>query len=114
MATDADFIAYVAEQAALGERLSYRKMFGEYAVYVDTKVVALACDNTLYGKPLPEIAAHVDGLPLRPPYPGAKPHPVIDEWLDDSDRLRALLLATAAALPLPKPKAARKQGKRAR
>ena len=51
MATDQDFIDYVAEQAGLGERLTRRKMFGEYAFYVDGKVVAFACDNSLFFKP---------------------------------------------------------------
>ena len=112
MATDLAFIAYVEEQAALGERLSYRKMFGEFALYVDGKVVALACDNSLYGKPLAATATRTEKLPTRPPYPGAKLHPVLDELLDDGDALRALLLATAAALPPPKPKPPRKARKR--
>jgi TfoX/Sxy family transcriptional regulator of competence genes len=50
MATDRDFIDYVAEQLALGERLTHKKMFGEYALYVDEKVVAFACDNSLFVK----------------------------------------------------------------
>jgi hypothetical protein len=41
---------------------------------------------------------------VHPPYPGAKPHLRADELLDDSERLRELLLATAAALPAPKEK----------
>lgn len=51
MATGQDFIDYVAEQAGLGERLTRKKMFGEYALYVDGKVVAFACDNSLFVKP---------------------------------------------------------------
>jgi TfoX/Sxy family transcriptional regulator of competence genes len=51
MSTDRDFIDYVAEQIGLGSRLSHRKMFGEYALYVDGKVVAFACDNSLFVKP---------------------------------------------------------------
>ena len=35
MATDRDFVDYVAEQAQLGSALSFRKMFGEYGVYLD-------------------------------------------------------------------------------
>lgn len=37
MATDTSFMQYVAEQIDLGGRLSYRKMFGEYAVYLDKR-----------------------------------------------------------------------------
>ena len=51
MATKADFIEYVREQLVGAGAMSYRKMFGEYAVYLDGKVVALVCDNQLFVKP---------------------------------------------------------------
>lgn len=107
MATDQDFIDYVAEQLALGERLTHKKMFGEYALYVDEKVVAFACDNSLFVKPS-SAAALAPNLPQRPPYPGAKDYPVADELLDDADGLRRLILETAALMPVPKPRAPRK------
>lgn len=104
MATDPGFIDYIAEQAAFGDRLTHKKMFGEYALYVDGKVVAFACDNSLFVKPSAAVQELAPGLPLRPPYPGAKGYPVADELLDDADALRALLLATSALMPAPKPK----------
>ncbi|WP_433852728.1 TfoX/Sxy family protein [Stenotrophomonas nitritireducens] len=103
MATDRDFIDYVAEQIALGPRLTHRKMFGEYAFYVDDKVVAFACDNSLFVKPSAAASELAPLLPQRPPYPGAKDYPVADELLDDSDALRRLILRTAELMPLPKP-----------
>lgn len=108
MATDPDFIDYVAEQAGLGSRLTSKKMFGEYALYLDGKVVAFACDNSLFVKPTAAADALAPGLPRRPPYPGATDYPVADELLDDTDALRALVEATADALPAPKPAAPRK------
>ncbi|MEW9571544.1 TfoX/Sxy family protein [Rhodanobacter sp. Si-c] len=104
MATDPDFIDYVAEQIALGDRLTHKKMFGEYALYVDGKVVAFACDNSLFIKPSDAATSLMPGLPQRPPYPGAKDYPVADELLDDSDTIRQLVLATAALMPVPKPR----------
>lgn len=56
MATDRAFMLYVAEQIDLGSRLTYRKMFGEYALYLDEKVVAFVCDNSLFIKPSPAAA----------------------------------------------------------
>lgn len=115
MATDQDFVEYVAEQASLGERLSYRKMFGEYAVYVDAKVVALACDNQLFVRPSAAVDALGLDLPTGPPYPGAREHPIADELLDSPERLQRLLLETSKHMPVPKPKkprASRKQGGR--
>lgn len=104
MATDPTFVEHVAEQARLGSRLTWRKMFGEYAFYMDGKVVGFACDNSLFIKPAPATAALVADLPTRPPYPGAKLYPVADELLDDPERLQQLLLATWQAVPAPKAK----------
>ncbi len=108
MATDADFAEYVREQSRPAGDVALKKMFGEYAVCVDGIVVALACDNQLFLKSTPATAARLATAPMAPPYPGAKPHAVIDEWLDDPEALAALLRDTAKALPPPKPKAAKK------
>lgn len=106
MATDRDFIDYVTEQAGLGSRLTSKKMFGEYALYLDGKVVGFACDNSLFIKPSAAAATLAPDLPRRPPYPGAKDYPVVDELLDDTDApcrmtpcLAALLLSFAGLLP---------------
>jgi TfoX/Sxy family transcriptional regulator of competence genes len=104
MATDSDFVDYVSEQVALGDRLTHKKMFGEYALYVDGKVVAFACDNSLFVKPSAAATTFAPKLPQRPPYPGAKDYPVADELLDDSEAIRRLLLETAALMPVPKPR----------
>lgn len=104
MSTDRDFIDYIAEQVGLGARFTHRKMFGEYALYVDEKVVAFACDNSLFVKPSAAATRLAPELPQRPPYPAAKDYPVADELLDDGDALRRLILETAELMPLPKPK----------
>ncbi|WP_242106936.1 TfoX/Sxy family protein [Luteimonas aquatica] len=104
MATEADFIDYVREQADMPGTLTHKKMFGEYALYVDGKVVALACDNSLYLKPTEAARRLLGEVVEASPYPGAKPHFLIDEALDDSELLRRLLTATAAGLPAPKPR----------
>ncbi len=104
MATDADFMAYVREQSGLGEALGHRKMFGEYALYLGGKVVALVCDNSVFLKPTDAARALLDRVEEGPPYPGAKPCIVLDEYLDDGDMLARLLKVTADALPMPKPR----------
>ena len=110
MATDQSYVEYVAEQAGLGSRLSFRKMFGEYALYLDGKVVALACDNSLFVKPTAPASALAPQLPRRPPYPGARDHALADELLDDPDALRRLLTETAALLPAPRARTRRAAG----
>lgn len=114
MATTQDFVDYVAEQIDLGARLTYKKMFGEYALYLDEKVVAFVCDNSVFIKPSAAATRLAPALSQRPPYPGAKDYPVADELLDDADQLRQLILATAALMPAPKPKSAALPRKRRR
>ena len=104
MGTEQSFVDYVAEVAGLGGRLTHKKMFGEYALYLDGKVVAFACDNSLYIKPSTAASALAPELPQGPPYPGAKDYPIADELLDDPEALRRLVEETAALMPLPKPK----------
>lgn len=111
MATDREFLDYVAEQIDLGGRLTHKRLFGEFALYVDEKVVAFVCDNSVFIKPSQAVARLAPDLPQRPPYPGASNYPVADELLDDSDAIRRLILETALLMPEPK---AKKPGKRRR
>ena len=39
MASDRDFVEYVANQAGLGGALTHKKMFGEYALYLNGTVI---------------------------------------------------------------------------
>jgi TfoX/Sxy family transcriptional regulator of competence genes len=87
-------------------------MFGEYGVYLDGKVIAFVCDNSLFVKATQATNPITRLLPQRPPYPGAKPYPVADELLDDSDALKSLLVMTAQDLPAPKLKRAAPGAKR--
>lgn len=104
MASDARYLEFVREQAGLGEELTYRKMFGEYALYLDGRVVALVCDNELFVKPTEAGRALLAEVVEGAPYPGAKAHFRLGDGVEDADLLRRLLLATAKALPLPKAK----------
>jgi TfoX/Sxy family transcriptional regulator of competence genes len=108
MASDASFVEYVCDQAGLGARVTTKRMFGEYALYVDGKVTAFICDNQVFLKPTAEGRAAAPGLPEGPPYPQAKDYLKADVLLDDPPLWKRALLVTADALPLPKPKPAKK------
>lgn len=104
MASDPDTIAFITDQSGLGARLTHRRMFGEYALYLNTKVVAFVCDNRLFLKPTGAGRALL-GMPGEaPPYPGAKNYFLLEAELDDPPLLRLAFEVTEAALPLPKPK----------
>jgi TfoX/Sxy family transcriptional regulator of competence genes len=104
MASDIGFVEYVCEQIRGAGHVSHRRMFGEFAVYCDGKVVALVCDNQFFLKPTAPGKALLDRVKEAPPYPGAKPYYLIDAQLDDAEAAAAIVRATADALPMPKVK----------
>ena len=107
MATDQQYADYVMEQLRRVPGASHKKMFGEYAVYAGGKVVALLCDNQFFLRPT-DAGRALLGTPTEgPPYPGAKPHFIMEGELEDIDRMAVIIAATAAALPAPKPKKAK-------
>jgi TfoX/Sxy family transcriptional regulator of competence genes len=88
--------------------LSARKMFGEYALYLDGKVVALVCDDQLFLKPTAGALSALPDCPQGHPYPGAKLHLLVTDALDDPDQIVTTLKAIAADLPTPKAKKPKK------
>jgi TfoX/Sxy family transcriptional regulator of competence genes len=107
MATRADTIDHLLD-ALSPLPLTACKMFGEYALYLNGKVVALVCDDQLFLKPTPGAVAALAGCPVAPPYPGAKDHLLVTEALDDPERVANALKAIALDLPVPKPKRPKK------
>lgn len=107
MATDSSFIEYVCDQMQGAGQVSFRKMFGEYALYCDGKVVALVCDNQVFLKPTAGGRAKLGNVTEAPPYPGAKPHFLLGEELDDRQEMAELIRLTTSELPLPAPKKAK-------
>jgi len=105
MASQQSTVDFILEQTADAGVMSARKMFGEYGLYCDGKIIALVCDDQLFVKPTKAGRALIENVVEAPPYPGAKPYFLIDgdQW-DDADWLTQLIRLTAAELPLPPPK----------
>ena len=104
MASNPDFVQYIADQCGGAGEIVARKMFGDYGIYCNGKIFGLICDNAFYLKPTEAGRALLHAEDMRPPYDGAKPYFYIED-VDDHDYLSALVKATYAALPAPKPKA---------
>jgi TfoX/Sxy family transcriptional regulator of competence genes len=110
LASQQSTVDFIVEQISGAGAISARKMFGEYAIYCDGKMVALVCDENLYVKPTSAGRALAEGCGEGSPYPGAKPHLLIDgdRW-DDGEWLAALIRVSAAELPVPAKKPSRKR-----
>lgn len=107
MASNPEYVQYIADQLREAGQITYRKMFGEYGMYVDGKIFAVVCDDQLFikitkaGRKLrPELAE-------APPYEGAKNYLLVED-VDDKEALVELVKATCAELPAPKPKKPKK------
>ncbi|HHT9843881.1 TPA: TfoX/Sxy family protein [Legionella pneumophila] len=105
MSSNQSIVNYIVEQIAEAGHVSSKKMFGEYAIYCDQKVVALICDDQLFVKPTNAGKKYISNYIEASPYPGAKPYLLIsfDYW-DDREWLIELIRITAFELPLPKKK----------
>ena len=108
MASDLSFVDYVCDQISASGRVSSRKMFGDYAIYCNGKVVALVCDNQFFVKPSAAGRALIGSPVEAPPYPGAKPYFLIGDQLEDRTWISQLIQLTELETPAPKPKAAKK------
>ena len=106
MTTSQSTIDFLLDQLSGLPGVRARKMFGEYALYYQEKVVALVCDNQLFVKITPAGKALVGARYAEgQAYPGARPSMAIGaQEIEDADRLCELLRVTAAAVPAPKPK----------
>ena len=111
MATDKGTVAHVCEALEGAGAVSARAMFGEYGLYLDGKVIALICDDTLYLKDTPGARALLDEPETGPPYPGAKPYLVGDALLDEPELLVRVAQAIWADVPAPRPRRPGKPGK---
>lgn len=113
MASQTSTIDYIVEQIETAGTVTARKMFGEYAIYCNERLVALVCDDKLFIKPTVAGRAFLGHVTEAPPYTGAKPYFFIsgERW-EDRDWLSTLVKVSAAELPLSVKKASTKSPKK--
>ena len=105
MASKQATVDFISEQIAEAGVIRSQKMFGEYALYCNEKVVAFVCDDQLFVKPTNAGRIFIETVDERPAYPGSKLYFYIsgDLW-EDRQWLTELIIKTAEELPIPKPK----------
>ena len=101
MASNTDFVQFIADQCGGAGEIVTKKMFGDYGIYCDGKIFGLICDNHFYLKPTEAARALLRLEELRLPYEGAKDYFYIAD-VDDRDYLSELVRVTCRALPEPK------------
>lgn len=106
MATTPDYIDFVCDQICGAGDIRYRKMFGEYMIYINDKPVLLVCDNTVFVKIVPELDSVMEGAEKGFPYEGAREHYVLD--IEDTEKARAVIAILEPITPLPKRRSGKK------
>jgi len=102
MSTTQDFVEYVCEQIRDSGNVRYRKMFGEYMVYVNDKPILLVCDNTVFVKKVDALSELLKDADEGYPYSGAKLHYVLD--IDDATLSNEVIGILEPITSIPKPK----------
>lgn len=112
MGSTPEYADYVIDQLDAAGEITRRKMFGEYAVYVGTKVVGFICDDRLFAKITDaglELLADAElAVEYGKPYPGAKDYVVVT-FLDDVELVTEFVRTTVDALPEPAQKRQRRK-----
>lgn len=107
MASNVEFVKYIADQLSEAGEVTYKKMFGEYGMYLDGKIFAVICNNQLYVKITEAGRLLMPELEMAPPYEGAKNYFLFEE-IDNKKLLNEFVSATWDELPVPKPKKPKK------
>lgn len=102
MATTNEYIEYVCEQIKGIGNIRYKKMFGEFMVYVNDKPVIIVCDNNAFVKKLDCVEEFMKEASTGYPYDGAKEHYILD--IDNAEFCKAVVSEIEKVTKLPKPR----------
>lgn len=103
MASSEEFVTYVCDQIGEAGSITYRKMFGDYGIYCNGKIIGLVCDNQFFLKKTEAARKLLKEIVEAPPYEGAKPQFLIED-LEDKEYLGRLIKESYEELPMQKEK----------
>lgn len=110
MATSEEYMEFVCSQIKTIGSVRYKKMFGEYMVYINNKPIFLVCDSTVYIKKLSELDGLMTDALCGIPYNGAKEHYILD--IDNKEMAEQAAVILEKITPLPKPRKKKNQGEK--
>lgn len=102
MATSIEYMEYICDRIKDTGAVRYKKMFGEYMVYIDDKPILMVCDNTVFVKMLPDIQELMEQADTGHPYDGAKEHYILD--IDNAELTTKVVDILKTVIPVPKKK----------
>ena len=103
MATTQEFIAFVCDQIAGVGAVRYRKMFGEYMVYVNDKPLLLVCNNTVFVKKRPELDDLMQDADSAVPHSKARKEQYVLD-IENVDLAKQVIAVLEPMTPIPKPR----------
>ena len=102
MACNIDYIEQLCSSlSSLGD-VRYRKMMGDYVIYLNEKCIITACDNMAFIKKLPCLEVMMQNAETGHPYEGAKEAYILDT--SNQSLLRKVIPVLWDNLPFPKKK----------
>ena len=100
MASSREYLDFVLDQLSSLDGISYKKMMGEFIIYLRGKIVGGIYDDMFLVKPVPSAIRLISELRFVSPYPGTKEMLVVDN-IDDRDFLTELVGTMYDELPEP-------------
>lgn len=114
MASSVATVEWIVKSLAGAGEVSFKKMFGEYGIFCDGKMVALVCDDQFFVKRTEVGYAFWGEHEEAAPYKGAKPCMLLGEAdMRDHVRLVELIRLTQEHLPISAKKTPKKGSCRA-
>lgn len=96
MASDLSFVFFVVDQLRPLGTITYRKMMGEYIIYINGLYLVTVADNDVYLKVTEEVLPSLKEIIYKPFYKGGKPALLIRD-IDDSEYLCNIVSITYRA-----------------
>lgn len=111
MASSPSTMEFLLDVLSDSRQVTSRRMFGEYCLYYAGRPVGLVCNDQLYLKPNEEARLLMKEVQEGAPFPGARPHLLINaDYWDDRGWMNRLVRTTFDSLPppkMPKPRVAK-------
>ena len=106
MASNLSIVQYLVVQISECGPITFKKMFGDYCIYIDSKVLGFVCDDIFYVKSTKIGEENYPEIEKGYPYEGASLYPILD--IENKDLLVSYINLIKSELPEKKIKKGRR------